>query len=130
MAPLLHSQARQSGDCRLRNTTSVFGIYLEQLQIDNAVEILRRGGFRTTDISILFPDSPATGDFAQPKTPRATQSVAAGMGAGATIGGAIGLLAGIGALAVPGFGAFIAAGPIIGALAGAAAVGTIGGVAG
>ncbi len=114
----------------MRNNTSVFGIYLDQAQIDKAVEALRRDGFRTMDISILFPDSPATGDFAHRKTVTATQSAAAGIGAGATIGGAIGLLAGIGALAVPGFGSFIAAGPIIGALAGAAAVGTIGGVAG
>jgi hypothetical protein len=114
----------------LRNNTSVFGIFMDQHQVDGAVDALRRDGFRTTNISILSPDTLAPCHFAQRKTVHATQSAVSGMGPGATIGGAIGLLAGIGALAVPGFGSFIAAGPIIGALAGAAAAGTVGGVAG
>jgi hypothetical protein len=97
----------------------VFGIYMNRLQVDKAVESLRIEGFRTADISALFPDNAGS-----------KEGAVAGIGAGAAIGGALGLLAGIGALAVPGFGPFITAGPIMGALAGAAAIGTLGGVAG
>ena len=114
----------------MRKNTSVFGIYMDPLGIEEAVDTLRTDGFRSTDISVLFPDNPGSRDFAHQKNTKAPEGAVAGMGAGATIGGALGLLAGIGALAVPGFGSFIAAGPIIGALAGAAAVGTLTGVAG
>jgi hypothetical protein len=109
------------------NGTAVFGIYMERFQVDKAVDTLRIDGFRTTDISALFPDSAGNGDYTYGNNSECT---AAGVGAGAAIGGALGLLAGIGALAVPGFGPFITAGPIMGALAGAAAIGTLGGVAG
>src|SRR4051794_28490270 len=78
--------------------TTVFGIYDNHDQVDTAVAALSADGFRTSDISILFSDSPGP--------------VVVG-------GGSLGLLAGIGAMAIPGFGAFIAAGPIVGALAGA-----------
>jgi len=107
----------------LRKNTSVFGIYTDRMTIEEAVTTLRIDGFRTTDISVLLPDNPGCRDSEHRKS-------TAGMGAGAMLGGAIGLLAGIGALAVPGFGSFIAVGPIIGALAGAPSVGTVGGVAG
>ena len=102
----------------MANGTAVFGIYMNRFQVDKAVDTLRTDGFLTTDISALFPDNAGNRD------------ATAGIGAGAAIGGALGLLAGIGALAVPGFGPFITAGPIMGALAGAAAIGTLGGVAG
>jgi hypothetical protein len=115
---------------RLRKNTSVFGIYTDRMTIEEAVTTLRIDGFRTTDISVLLPDNPGSRDFTHQKNTKAPEGAAAGMGARAMLGGAIGLLAGIGALAVPGFGSFIAVGPIIGALAGAAAVGTVGGVAG
>jgi hypothetical protein len=98
---------------------AVFGIYMNRFQVDQAVDTLRTDGFRTSDISALFLENAGNRDGA-----------VAGLGAGAAIGGALGLLAGIGALAVPGFGPFITAGPIMGALAGAAAIGTLGGVAG
>src|SRR5437879_500734 len=98
---------------------AVFGIYMNRFQVDKAVDTLRTDGFRTSDISALFLDNAGN-----------REGAVAGLGAGAAIGGALGLLAGIGALAVPGFGPFITAGPIMGALAGAAAIGTLGGVAG
>src|SRR5258708_7705905 len=106
---------------------AVFGIYMKRVQVDKAVETLRTDGFRTTDISALFPDNAGNKDYTYGSS---SESAVAGLGAGAAIGGALGLLAGIGALAVPGFGPFITAGPIMGALAGAAAIGTLGGVAG
>ena len=114
----------------MRKNTSLFGIYTDRMTIEEAVDTLRIDGFRTTDISVLLPDNQGSRDFTHQKNTKAPEGAAAGMGAGAMLGGAIGLLAGIGALAVPGFGSFIAVGPIIGALAGAAAVGTVGGVAG
>ena len=113
----------------MRKNTSVFGIFTDRMEIEEAVDTLRIDGFRTTDISVLLPDNPGS-RVTREKNTKAPEGAAAGMGAGAMIGGAMGLLAGIGALAVPGFGSFIAVGPIIGALAGAAAMGTVGGVAG
>ena len=110
--------------------TAVFGIYMNRFQLDEAVDTLRMDGFRTTDISALLPDNAGNKEFTHEKSSKAPEGAAAGIGAGAAIGGALGLLAGIGALAVPGFGPFITAGPIMGALAGAAAIGTLGGVAG
>ena len=109
---------------------AVFGIYMNRFQVDEAVDTLQMDGFRTTDISALFPETTGDKGFTHEKSSKAPEGAAAGIGAGAAIGGALGLLAGIGALAVPGFGPFITAGPIMGALAGAAAIGTLGGVAG
>src|SRR5713226_5996229 len=127
---LLSCAAQHNKENCLGRNTSVFGIYMDRLGIEEAVDTLRMGGFRTTDISVLLPDNPGSRDFTHEKNTKAPEGATAGMGAGAMIGGALGLLAGIGALAVPGFGSFIAVGPIIGALAGAAAVGAVGGVAG
>lgn len=126
MARLLLPKTRHRRGMALRTSKSVFGIYTDRRQVDESVHTLRTDGFRTTDISVLFPDHVGTTEAAY-QTGRTAPASAAGK---ATSGGALALLAGIGALAVPGFGSFIVAGPIIGALAGAAAVGTVGGVAG
>jgi hypothetical protein len=114
----------------MSNSTAVFGIYTSPLQVDEAVDTLRMDGFRTTDISVLIPDSKSSRDFGHEKSSKAPEGAAAGIGAGVAVGGALGLLAGIGALAIPGVGPFITAGPIMGALAGAGAMGTLGGMAG
>ena len=114
----------------METSTAVFGIYMNRFQVDEAVDTLQMDGFLTTDISALFPEHTGDKSFMHEKSSKAPEGAAAGIGAGAAIGGALGLLAGIGALAVPGFGPFITAGPIMGALAGAAAIGTLGGVAG
>jgi hypothetical protein len=122
--------AAKQGEILMGKSTAVFGIYINSLQVDEAVDTLRMGGFRTTDISVLIPDHRGSRDLVHEKNSKAPEGAAAGISAGAAVGGALGLLAGIGALAIPGFGPFIAAGPIMGALAGAGAVGTLGGVAG
>jgi hypothetical protein len=109
---------------------SVFGIYSNRPDVEEAVDTLRLEGFRTTDLSILFPENAGTKDLAHEKSTKAPEGAALGGGAGAALGGALGLLAGIGALAIPGVGPFVAAGPILGALAGAGAGGAVGGVAG
>jgi len=110
--------------------TAVFGIYANRLEAEEAVDHLRRAGFRSTDVSVLFPDNQGTKDFAHEKNTKAPEGSAAGVVAGGLAGGVLGWLTGIGALVIPGLGAFIAAGPILGALAGAGAVGTLGGIIG
>lgn len=110
--------------------TAVFGIYTNQDTIEGAVDVLKAEGFRNTDISILFPANVGTKDFAHEKHTKAPEGATTGAGAGAIIGGTLGWLAGIGALAIPGVGPFIAAGPIMAALAGAGIGGTTGGVVG
>ncbi|HYI95565.1 MAG TPA: quinol:electron acceptor oxidoreductase subunit ActD [Bryobacteraceae bacterium] len=109
---------------------SVFGIYPDQLTAEDAVDSLRDSGFRSTDISVLFPDNQGTKDFAHEKHTKAPEMAVAAGSSGAVIGGALGWLAGIGALAIPGAGPFIAAGPIMGMLGGIGVGTTVGGVAG
>ena len=110
--------------------TAVYGIYKTRTQVETAVDQLKAAGFRNTDISVLFPANVGTKDFAHEKDTKAPEGTATGAVTGGVIGGALGWLAGIGALAIPGVGPFIAAGPIIGALSGIGAGGVIGGIAG
>lgn len=108
----------------------VIGLVESQSRAESAVNGLRNAGFSSADISVLFPDQAGTRDFAHEKNTKAPEGAVAGVGAGGVIGGALGLLAGIGTLAIPGVGPFIAAGPIMAALSGAAAGATVGGIAG
>ncbi|HEX3876238.1 MAG TPA: general stress protein [Bryobacteraceae bacterium] len=110
--------------------TAVFGIFADRVAVEEAVDHLRTAGFRNTDISVLFPDNQGTKDFAHEKNTKAPEGVTTGVVAGGLAGGVLGWLTGIGALAIPGLGPFIAAGPIVAALAGAGAVGALGGVVG
>jgi hypothetical protein len=107
--------------------TAAFGIYTSRAGLENAVETLKNEGFRNTDISVLFPYNEGSKDFAHQKGTKAPEGAATGAGAGAVVGGTLGWLAGIGALAIPGLGPFIAAGPIMAALAGAGVGGAVGG---
>src|SRR6266568_1685514 len=110
--------------------TAVFGIYPDRLSTENAVAALHDAGFRNTDISVLFPENEGTKDFAHEKSTKAPEGAATGASSGAVIGGTLGWLVGIGALAIPGLGAFIAAGPLLAALAGVGAGGVVGGLTG
>jgi len=112
------------------NNTAVFGIYRNRADVENAVDTLRREEFRSTDISVLFPENQGTKDFAHEKNTKAPECTATGATTGAIVGGGLGWLVGIGALAIPGLGPFVAAGPIMAALAGVGAGGAIGGIAG
>jgi hypothetical protein len=109
---------------------AVFGIYPDQLTAEDAVDSLKNSGFRSTDISLLFPDNQGSKDFAHEKHTKAPEGAVAGGSSGAVIGGALGWLAGVGALAIPGIGPLIAAGPIMGLLGGIGMGGTIGGLMG
>lgn len=113
----------------LKNT-AVFGIYPDRQAIEEAVGHLRASGFRSTDISVLVPENTGTKDFGHEKNTKAPEGVTSGVVAGGITGGVLGWLTGIGLLAIPGIGHFIAAGPIVAALAGAGAVGTLGGIIG
>src|ERR1700730_8745488 len=110
--------------------TAVFAIYRSVPQAEHAVDALIQEHFSNADVSVLLPDHQSTKDFAHEKHTKAPEGTTTGVAAGGTIGGTLGLLAGIGALAIPGVGPFIAAGPIMGALAGLGVGGAVGGFVG
>jgi hypothetical protein len=110
--------------------TAVFGIYPSRAAVEEAVSHLRAAGFRSTDISVLAPENEGTKDLAHEKNSKAPEGATTGGAAGVIAGGVLGWLTGIGALAIPGLGPFVAAGPIVAALAGAGAIGTLGGIVG
>ncbi len=110
--------------------TVVFGIFGDRVVLERAVEALKMSGFRNSDISVLMSDSSSTREFAHEKQTKAPEGTATGATAGAAVGGVLGWLTGIGALAIPGIGPFIAAGPIMAALAGAGVGGVVGGISG
>lgn len=110
--------------------TAAFGLYKSVSQAETAVDRLKQAGFRNDDISVLMPDRQSSEEFAHEKNTKAPEGATTGVATGGAVGGTLGLLAGIGALAIPGLGPFIAAGPIMGALAGAGAGGAVGGLVG
>src|SRR5271169_5462112 len=110
--------------------TAVFGIYKNSALAERAVDRILAGGFSNNDISVLLPDSQSSKEFAHEKNTKAPEGAATGVTTGGVIGGTLGLLAGIGALAIPGLGPFIAAGPIMASLAGLGVGGAVGGLIG
>ena len=118
------------GKAMASKNIAVYGIYPNRPMVEKAVEELKAAGFRNADISVLFPESGGTKEFAIEKETKAPEGAATGAGTGALIGGALGWLMGIGLLVIPGIGPFIAAGPIMTALAGVGAAGLVGGLAG
>jgi hypothetical protein len=107
---------------------SVVGIVQSSLEAENLVNALIADGFRESEISALLPDKGGCKDFAHDNSTKAPEGAVAGVSTGGAIGGALGLLAG--ALAIPGVGPLIAAGPIMAALSGAAVGASVGGVTG
>ena len=110
--------------------TAVFGIYTTRQAVEEGIECLRQANFRNEDISILFPENVGNKDFAHVKASKAPEGASTGAATGGVIGGVLGWLAGIGAIAIPGVGPFIAAGPIMAALAGLGVGTAVGGIAG
>src|SRR3981189_3233667 len=109
---------------------SVFGIAKNESQAIMIADSLKAAGFSENDVSVLLPDKTGTRDFAHEQHTKAPEGAATGASTGALLGGALGWMVGIGALAIPGLGPFIAAGPIMAALAGAGVGGAVGGVTG
>ena len=109
---------------------SVFCLVRDEAQAGRIVDDLKASGFPNDRISVLLPDKSGTQEFAQEKGTKAPEGALTGVGTGGVLGGALGWLAGIGALGIPGLGPFIAAGPIMAALSGAAVGATTGGLIG
>ncbi len=109
---------------------AVFCIAKSETQAIAVVDELKTSGFTDSDISVLFPDKRGTRDFAHEHNTKTPEGATVGAVSGGVVGGALGWLAGIGALAIPGLGPFIAAGPIMAALSGAAVAATVGGITG
>lgn len=107
------------------SNTAVYGVYRDTAALSGGLEALRSAGFRNTDVSVLLPENPGTKDFVHQKDTKAPEGATTGATTGAVVGGIVGWLAGIGALAIPGIGPLIAAGPIVAALAGVGAAGGI-----
>lgn len=110
--------------------TAAFGIFTSRSQAEACVDTLLGSGFRSQDVSVLAPDQESTRQLATEKNTKAPEGATTGATTGGAIGGTLGLLAGIGALAIPGLGPFIAAGPIMGALAGLGVGAATGGLIG
>jgi hypothetical protein len=109
---------------------AVFGIFSTVAQAEHTVDALMAAGFSSGDVSVLLPDQQSTREFAHEKETKAPEGTATGVTAGGVIGGTLGVLAGIGTLAIPGVGPFIAAGPIMAGLAGLGVGGAVGGLIG
>lgn len=109
---------------------SVYAIATSEGQASRIVDYLTAAGFSSNDISVLFPDKGTTHEFSHEKNTKAPEGAVTGAATGGVLGGTLGLMVGIGALAIPGVGPLIAAGPLLAALSGAAAGATVGGIAG
>lgn len=110
--------------------TGVYGVYSDREHVEKAVELLRKAGFLSNDVSVVFPDRDMNKEFALEKNTKAPEGAMAGGGTGLLVGGTLGWLVGIGTLAIPGVGPLLAAGPIVAALAGAGVGSAVGGIAG
>jgi hypothetical protein len=110
--------------------TAAFGIFPSRAEAEVAVNELMGAGFSNQDVSVLMADKSGTRDFAAEKNTKAPEGTTTGAGVGGAVGGTLGLLAGIGAIAIPGVGPLIAAGPIMATIAGVGAGGVIGGMVG
>jgi len=109
---------------------SVWGIYPSRRAVETAINRFREAGFLSSDVSVLLPENLGPKELTTEKSSKAPEGVTAGASSGVLIGGALGWLAGIGALAIPGLGPFIAAGPLMATLAGLGVGGVVGGITG
>src|SRR5260221_10024608 len=114
----------------MSKNTSVYGIFKNRLQAEEGLSHIRANGFRPSDISVLLPENHGTKDIGVEKSTKAPEGATTGGVAGAAAGGVLGWLIGVGAIAIPGVGPFIAAGPIMAALAGLGAGAAVGGLGG
>jgi ActD protein len=110
--------------------TAAFGIYHSEESLRTGINTLAHAGFRETDVSVLVPENVGTKDFAHEKATKAPEGATTGGASGAVVGGVLGWLAGVGSIAIPGIGPFIAAGPILAALAGIGVGSVTGGLVG
>jgi len=114
----------------MSSNISVYGLFNSRTHLEDGLTRIRSNGFRAEDISVLLPENIGTKDLGVEKSTKSPEGATTGGAAGAVAGGVLGWLVGIGALAIPGVGPFIAAGPIMAALAGAGAGAAVGGISG
>jgi hypothetical protein len=126
----MEKNSKENKDNKKNENLVVYGIYPTRQMVEDAVIALEVEGFRRADISVLFSSPETSKEFAHTKETKAPEGALYGGGTGAVVGGTLGLLAGVGAIAIPGVGPFIAAGPIMGLLAGAGAGSVTGGLLG
>lgn len=117
-------------DKGLPGKNAAFGIFNDRAALEHCVDTLKARGFRNSDISVLMASREETRTFAHENSTKSPEAATVGATGGLAIGGALGWLAGIGTLAIPGIGPFVAAGPILATIAGAGIGGTVGGIAG
>jgi hypothetical protein len=111
-------------------SAAVFGIYPSRTRVESTVSALKHAGFSNTDVSILLPELENSGEMPTEQSTKAPEGTMVGVGSGAAVGGALGWLVGIGAVAIPGIGPVIAAGPVLAAVVGIGIGGALGGFAG
>ncbi|MBN8547869.1 MAG: DUF3341 domain-containing protein [Deltaproteobacteria bacterium] len=121
---------RQNEQPSTNKNLVVLGIFDSRTSVEGAVDNLKSEGFRSADISALFPSGDSNKEFAHEKATKLPEGTTTGTASGLVLGGTLGWLIGVGALAIPGLGAFIAAGPIMSMLAGAGVGGAVGGLTG
>lgn len=109
---------------------AVFAMADGDMQAERIIDELKIAGFSSSDISVLWPNQDNRLGYEHEKSTKAPEGAATGAATGGVLGGALGWLAGIGLLAIPGIGPFVAAGPIMAALSGAAIGASIGGLSG
>jgi len=114
----------------MSSNISVYGLFNNRTHLEDGISRLRSNGFRAEDISVLLPENIGTKDLGVEASTKSPEGATTGGAAGAVTGGILGWLVGIGALAIPGVGPFIAAGPIMAALAGMGAGAAVGGISG
>jgi hypothetical protein len=111
-------------------TKAVYGIASTHAQAASLIDKLRKGGFASTDVSILAPHNQQDQGLAVEKHTKSLEGTATGATAGGVLGGVLGLLAGIGTIAIPGLGILVAAGPLLATLSGMGFGASVGGLAG
>jgi len=114
----------------MSSNTSVYGLFNSRTHLEDGLTRIRTNGFRAEDISVLLPENIGNKDIGIEKETKAPEGATTGGTTGAVAGGVLGWLVGIGALAIPGIGPFVAAGPIMAALAGMGAGAAVGGISG
>jgi uncharacterized membrane protein len=113
-----------------KTNKAVFGLFTSQFSLEVAVEALRNQGFHNSDLSVLSPGSDSGTNFAHEQSTFSADRAATGITGGAIVGGSLGWLVGIGAIAIPGIGPLMVAGPIVAAIAGVGIGGALGGIGG
>lgn len=108
----------------------IVGVFYKEREASQAIEDLKSQGFLTEDISVIGRNKDDIESISEETGTKAPEGMASGAATGGLLGGVTGLLAGIGALAIPGIGPIVAAGPIAATLAGAVVGAGTGGLVG